>query len=307
MKRSSQLSPLYHIYTIWLFTRSDIKTIIIPSTVFALVPLLSGGTMTSITYIDSRASFKRLPAIVFWVWINLLPFSINNQKQPESIEEDRENKGWRPFPSGRLAPQQATLLMLVGYLSALVSSFIFGGVVQTVCLIILGYWYNSLGGSDRNCFTRNFINASGYSCFLSGALQVGVSHSHAALNPKVYRWLPILALIIFTTIHAQDIHDQDGDSIRNRKTVPLVFGDWPARWSLAVMITLWSWVCPAFWEVGHVGFIAPVILGLLIVARYIWVRTVKDDRSTYRIYNLWIVSLFVLPLLSKNSESLRYS
>ncbi|KAH6672050.1 UbiA prenyltransferase family-domain-containing protein [Halenospora varia] len=306
IKGNAQFSPLYHLYTIWLFTRSDIKTIIAPSTVFALIGLLSRGTLTTTIQPDIRATLQRLPSIVFWIWINLLPFSIENQKQPESIEEDCENKSWRPLPAGRLTPLQATSLMTVSYLMAMVSSLVLGGGVQALFLVVLGYWYNNLGGGDRNCLVRNLINALGYSCFLSGALQVGVSHSHAGLNTKAYQWLSILALIIFTTIHAQDIHDQGGDSIRNRKTVPLVFGDWQARWLLAVMIGIWSWICPVFWEADRVGLVVPAILGLVTVARYLGVRTVKDDKKTYRIYNLWIVSLFVLPLLSRTSGSSRY-
>lgn len=239
---------------------------------------------------------KRVPITTLWAWINLLPFAIDNQRQQDSIKEDAENKSWRPLPSRRLTPEQAKQIMMIFYPTAFLSSLYLGGVGQCVTLMGLGYWYNDLRGADNSCITRNFINACGYICFTSGAMQVASDPSVEFLRPVAYQWLLIIGLVIFTTIQSQDMYDQAGDSLRARWTVPLVLGDSAARWSIAVPVAIWSWFCPAFWQLGVRGSAASMVLGLIIISRILSKRTVKDDRISFRIYNMWIISLFMLPL-----------
>ena len=71
------------------------------------------------------------------------------------------------------------------------------GFWQSLGLIGFGYWYNGLRGSENNCFVRNFINACGYSCFISGALQVGSDKIGTFLLPVAYQWFGILGLVVF--------------------------------------------------------------------------------------------------------------
>lgn len=88
----------FHLYSIWLFTLSDLKTLIFPSTIFGLV----NGVAVSLADVNIPSSHLNLPPprqilsttplVIFWVWINLLPFAIDNQRQPESIQEDSLNK-----------------------------------------------------------------------------------------------------------------------------------------------------------------------------------------------------------------------
>ena len=245
---------------------------------------------------------KRVPVTVFWAWINLLPFAIDNQRQLDSITEDTENKPWRPLPSQRLTSEQAKLTMLVSYLIAFLSSLYLGGVWQCITLVGLGYWYNDLRGADSSCITRNFINACGYICFTSGALHVASDPSVVLLRPVAYQWLVTIGLVIFTTIQSQDMYDQAGDSLRKRWTVPLVVGDPAARWTIAISVGIWSWFCPSFWQLGVNGFAASVILGASLIWRILSERTVKGDKFSFRIYNMWIVSLFLLPLMKLKSS-----
>lgn len=293
----------YHLYTIWLFTRSDLKTIVIPSTAFGLVCTLSGPVLTTGPSLLIADVAKRIPVTAFWAWINLLPFAIDNQRQQNSIKEDTENKPWRPLPSKRLTPEQAKSTMKVFYLIACLSSLYLGGTWQCITLIGLGYCYNDLGGADSSCVTRNFINACGYICFTSGSLQVASDLSVALLRPVAYQWLLTIGLVIFTTIQLQDMYDQAGDSLRKRWTVPLVLGDSAARWTIAVPVGIWSWFCPSFWQLGFTGFAIPVLLGALIIWRILAVRTAKDDRLSFRIYNAWVISLYFLPLIGLKTRS----
>ena len=130
----------FHTYSIWLFTQSDIKTIIVPKTAFGALCALA----TPVFGIEPSAGptaitvLRRLPLTAFWVWVNLLPFAIDNQRQPLSIIEDAVNKPWRSLPSGRLTASQAKAVMLCLYALAILTSWNFGGLEQSLALIVLG-------------------------------------------------------------------------------------------------------------------------------------------------------------------------
>ena len=288
-------------YTVWLFTFSDLKTIVGPSTVFGVVSALAGSTFTpnpmSCSYIIERS-----PIVAFWAWINLLPFAIDNQRQQRSIQEDMVNKAWRPLPSKRLSARRAKMLMLFSYFLALLSSHYLGGVRQCLVLMILGYWYNDLKGADRSCIIRNFINSCGYICYTSGALEVATDSHKASLKAVGYRWLVTIGLVILTTIQSQDLYDQAGDALRGRWTIPLVIGDAAARWTVALPVVLWSFLCPAFWQVPFTAYIVSISLALLIAWRILSKRTVVADKRTFRIYNVWVISLYMLPLIKHLSN-----
>ncbi|KAF6223097.1 hypothetical protein HO173_013310 [Letharia columbiana] len=77
----------YDLYSIWLFTYSDLKTIVGPKTAFGIFNSLQASAF-DLPCLQYSTALKRLPLVVFWTWINLLPFSIDNQRQPEAIRED---------------------------------------------------------------------------------------------------------------------------------------------------------------------------------------------------------------------------
>jgi 4-hydroxybenzoate polyprenyltransferase len=304
----------FHLYSVWLFTFSDLKTIVIPSTVFALVngialSLEHSGTHSSDFQLPSPGQILgKTPLVVFWVWINLLPFAIDNQRQPESIEEDSLNKPWRTMPSQRLSQQAAKRLMLTLYAIAIVVSFLLDNLGQCLSLIALGYWYNDLRGGDVSCLVRNLINGFGFICFSSGAMQVAIGGGPlgwAGLNedssPSAIQllgwWFAVIAGIVLTTVQTQDMYDQRGDASRNRKTVPLVMGDGPARWSIAIPMVVWCYAVPWLWSSSALGYVAPVSLGLTVAVRTLRVRTEEGDKTTFLIWNLWMVAVYLLPLI----------
>lgn len=69
--------------------------------------------------------------------MNLLPFTIDNEMQPDAIKEDAENKPWRPMPSKRLSERAAFELVLCLYPLTILTSLHFGGLKQ--CLVLI-YW-----------------------------------------------------------------------------------------------------------------------------------------------------------------------
>lgn len=266
---------------------------------------------------------SRALLVPVWIWLNLLHFCIGNQRNREAAEEDASNKPWRPIPAGRITCGQAGVLVKILYPLVWIISVALGGGMESLSLVVQGIIYNDLGGGDNNPFIRNAINAGGYLSFQLGAVRVATAtQGSKSLLPCVMPgilcpaadtttaaapgvefssqaqiWFLLLALLFFTTVHIQDLPDQDGDSKRGRRTVPLVFGDRPARYSLTVAMTFWSLVTPYFWHMAWTGYIAPLAFGAWVVARTLRPRNEKADRNTFKVWNSWVVMVFTLPLV----------
>ena len=298
---SAAQDPFYHAKTIWLFTYTDLKTIVGPETAFGILSALSGPILTTNQSPDFFGILSRIPRVAFWCWINLLPFAIDNQRQPEAIEEDGENKPWRSMPSGRLSETHAKWLMWSLYPAAILASLKLGGLKQCLALVLLGWWYNDRGGGDSSCITRNFINACGFLSYASGATEVA-SRSDLLdnpFNPVAWPWFLVIGAVVFTTVQTQDMYDQAGDSLRQRKTVPLVIGDYYARWSIAIAMIGWSVVCPTFWQLGPATYAMSTITGAVVISRTLTKKSVPADKLTFRIWNLWMVMLYLMPLFKR--------
>ena len=284
------------IYTIWLFTFSDLKTIVGPSSAFGLLHALAASVFDIHPSPTWLAIVSRAPSVVFWTWLNLLPFTINNQRQPEAIDEDSVNKPWRPMPAKKITPLEAEQVIFVFRSVSFIASIYLGGIPQFFVLVLLDYWYNSWKGADSNCVIRNFINACGFVCYSSGAMEVAVGPP-LSFQPTLVVWFIIIAAVIFSTVQTQDMYDQAGDKLRRRRTLPLVIGDTWSRWSIALPMLFWSCFVPWFWQSRFAEYVGSVILGTSVVYRTLSKRRVEDDKVTFRIWNAWLVSLYLLPFL----------
>ena len=290
----------YNSYSIWLFTASDLKTIVGPSLVFGIANALalSSYGLETPAATTARDVGWRLPLVALWIWTNLLPFAINNQTTSGAVQEDMINKPWRNLPAGRMTLPQAKRLMLCSYPLSFTLSLFIGGFRQSMGLVFLGVWYNNLAGGDSSCLLRNTINACGYLCFTSGAMEVAAG-VHLPPGARLVQWLGIIAAVILSTVHLQDMHDQTGDRVKGRKTVPLVVGDGRTRWSTAFAMIFWGFICPYYWQ-GRLGvLILSSILAVYIAARGLLLRTVSDDRLTFKLWNAWMTLIFMLPLLHR--------
>lgn len=77
------------------------------------------------------------------------------------------------MPQGQISPGKANLLMLCLFAATrLISTLVAGGLRQNMALIFLGTWYNNFGGADGHPIMRDAMNALGYMCFASGAMEV---------------------------------------------------------------------------------------------------------------------------------------
>ncbi|KAL4811686.1 hypothetical protein BDW67DRAFT_189445 [Aspergillus spinulosporus] len=300
---------VYHIHTLYLFIFSDLKTIILPSTLFGIVnSLLSPAYGLDLGPNQTPSltdALTRTPTVLLWIVLNFIPFAISNQNSLPAIAEDLVNKPWRPIPQRRITGSQAFVLMLAFHsLSQLYGLFAPNGAGehQSLLLLVLGTWYNNLGGADSNPVTRNLINALGYICFTSGSLEVAIQRRlvfSLSDTSCLSRWFLIITGIIFSTVHLQDMSYQVGDARRGRRTVPLVFGDGAARWTISIPMVVWGFVCPAFWGARWYSpaFLMSLGLACAISSRVLVIRSVKGDRATFRLWNGWIALVFLMPLL----------
>lgn len=297
----------YFCKTLWLFNLSDLKTIVMPNTIFGVIHALVAHKF-GITPAAGPDIILRLPLVLLWVWTNLLLLSINNQRSPSAIAEDAVNKPWRPLPQGRISPGESKRLLYWTYaITPLISTLAGGGLRQNFGLIFLGAWYNEFGGSDSNPLVRNAIVAIGYFCFTSGAMEVslgfelpmplkGTPGSDGAM--ALFQWLGIIVGAIVTTMHTQDMYDQEGDALRGRRTLPLVVGDGCARWITMFWMFVWGIICPLFWGLSPLSgkFLLSFGPAVTVGVRGLIYRSVSSDKITFWVWNVWISCLFALPV-----------
>ena len=236
----------------------------------------------------------RIPQVLLWNWLNLLTFNVANQRLPNSVQEDSVNKPWRPLPSKRLSLNGARRLLLGLIPCCLFVINFLGGLRETAAMLILTWMYNDLGGADENYIIRNLINAGGFMCHGSGATIIAAGSEE--LTQSAYMWLVMIGAVIFTTLQIQDIPDMEGDAARGRLTFPLVHGPEAARWSVAFPVFIWSLICPAFWKSISLGYISSLVLGTLVGFRILTMKSVAADQKTYKIWCVWLVMLYMLPL-----------
>ena len=296
---------IYFLHTLWLFTLSDIKTFVIPETAFGLLSALSGPASTTNPRPDLFSILGRSGHVLLWTWLQTLIFTLANQRFPESVSEDSLNKPWRPLPAGRITVVQTRQLLLALIPIVLLINLYLGAIEESIILLGLNWMYNDLNGAEESYIIRNFINGFAFAAYSSGATRVASERVLFSLNATGYQWLAIVGVIIFSTLQVQDLKDQEGDRARKRSTVPLMLGDLVARWTIAVPVLVWSLVCPAFWNLSSWGFILPVMLGCVVAGRVLLKRKMQEDATTWRVWSLWLISLYFLPLFKNHSVLVR--
>ncbi|KAJ8129222.1 hypothetical protein O1611_g4410 [Lasiodiplodia mahajangana] len=264
--------PPYHLgwiskslFTLYLFTASDFISVLFPQTLFAVFSVLSNKFTVPSSQLDSQLSFSyRILQVVLWIWLQLLVLDLANQRLPDSVSEDKVNKPWRPITSGRISAEGARQLLLVSIAVTLAVSHYFGATLEALLLFTLNWMYNDLGLANSNWFMRNLMNALGITSIGAGATRVACGDL-ILVGPTTSWWL-LCAAMLATTIHAQDLYDQEGDAARGRSTVPLVCGDRVARWSISAGVLFWSVVFPAYLNLHSrkewVGYAGPALLGM---------------------------------------------
>ncbi|KAI5923155.1 UbiA prenyltransferase family-domain-containing protein [Camillea tinctor] len=154
-------SILYHLNTLFLFMKSDFKTIVLPQTVFAIATTLymyPFGTTSATTYSQEQNPFTILVkffGMQAWIWVHLLVQNIANQRLGPSVIEDRNNKPWRPMPAGRITQNEAESILRALVPLAVSFSFLCGASLPSATILTLIWLYNDLDGASAGPFQRN--------------------------------------------------------------------------------------------------------------------------------------------------------
>ncbi|PYH97895.1 hypothetical protein BO71DRAFT_406542 [Aspergillus ellipticus CBS 707.79] len=290
--------------TIWLFTADDFKTFVLPETVFGICAALSGPLLTPNPTPHLVDVLARIPVVILWNWLNLLVFNLSNQRYPSSVAEDQINRPWRPLPAGRISIIQTRHLLLLAIPVVFGLTVYLGAWEETALLYIFNWVYNDIGGGDDGYILRNVLLALAFSQYHKGSLRVG-SRAGFDILPRTWGWIAITSALIGTTMHIQDIKDQEGDRAKGRRTVPLVLGDGLARWSVAVPVVVWSVACPLFWGVGMLGYLLPVGVGGAIAGRILLLRERRADKRTWKMWTAWTAFIWMMPLVRDYSVLVR--
>ena len=193
---------------------------------------------------------------------------------------------------------QARRLLLLLIPIVVAATHLLGAVEETVLMLVLTWMYNDLHGADEHYLVRNIINAAGFMCYSSGSTRVaaGGQNTYTLNSVMLYQWTPLVGAVVFSTLQMQDMSDQEGDAQGDRGTLPLIWGDGVARWSIAVPVVAWSVGCPMFWRMKYWGYAVPLMMGILLAGRVLILRSREQDKTTWKIWCAWTVSLYAVPL-----------
>lgn len=281
----------------WLFTESNFLTFVVPNTAFGILGALSGRSLTTQENPSVVDVLQRLPLVMFFNWSNVFIFDLANQRLPESVKEDLANKPWRPLPTGRVSSEQTRRLMLIAIPVVLALNFTFGVWRETALILILTWLYNDLKGGDE--IIRDLIIALAFALYNWGSLRIAIG-AQTDITKQGYTWIAIISGVILTTMQVQDLKDQAGDRGRGRCTVPLVLGDTISRWSIAIFILIWSCCCAFYWGLRPWTYVLPTMLGGFVAFRALWRRNSGDDSRTWKLWCMWMVVLYLLPLVHRS-------
>ncbi|KAJ6580407.1 UbiA prenyltransferase family [Mycena vulgaris] len=280
MLQPESISSLgYFAWTLFLFTRTDFKTIVFPVTLFACAaaPIQSAG---------------RLLYAMFWVWLNLLEVDVSNQYK--SVAEDLINRPWRPLPGGRISQESATRLRWALVPLCALASLPFGSDLVGCSLALTGALivHDELGWAG-DWVGKNVLNTVGYASFEFGATKI--MNAAPRLDHIALQALTCSALIVLTTIHAQDFSDIEGDMAAGRVTLP-IYAPKGSRIFTALALGVWSVGLGHIWDIGPSSQLFLVVIGGTVGWRFFQFRTVADDGKTYVAYNAWLLLVHILPL-----------
>ncbi len=289
---------------LWLFSESDIIIWLVPNVAFGVLGALSYTPLTTAPVPTVWHILRRLPYLLLFSWYNTLLFDLSNQRTPESIVEDRANKPTRPIAAGLVTPDQARrgLLCLVPLVVA--CNYLLGVSQEGFLYLVLNWMYNDLGGGDE-WLGREPMLAVGYGCVNAAAVRIvvgGGGHGAAELNREGFIWIALVSAAILTTMAVQDLKDQEGDRLRERRTLPLVIGDASSRAIVAFSVLFWSCVCYLFFlRLGTAWWCCavPMLPAAVVAVRLALVSGPRADRLTFVVWAWWLMSLYALPAVSR--------
>ncbi|KAE9403357.1 hypothetical protein BT96DRAFT_815224 [Gymnopus androsaceus JB14] len=276
------MSILSVCYTLILFVRSDIKTILLPVSLFTLIT--AGRPWDPVGAANAS----------LWLLVHLLQFNFSNQLV--ALEEDICNKPYRPLPSRRITVETVDHLRIGAKFVCLVLSYGHGHKVfyTSSTLIVLCMLYNEADGA-RFVIARTILNAFGVSLYFMGTILVFDNHRDS--HTTAVQAILVNAGVLATTLHAQDFRDIKGDLQSGRNTIPI---SQPilSRYSILVGLIFWAKVFNVQWSFGPIADGLFIFFSFWVGIRYCLLTSVRDDTLSYRWYNVCLEPS--CPVLGKN-------
>ncbi|KAI0259447.1 UbiA prenyltransferase family [Gloeopeniophorella convolvens] len=279
----------HNLYTLFLFTKSDMKTLIPPVTLFAAAAAPKGSPL-------------RLLHVIFWMWVHCLQLAFANQTLPRAIAEDTLNHRDRPIPAGRITVRTARMLRWAMIPICVLISAAYGPRTMLASLgsSLFMLAYNEGGGANSHWLIRNALNAVGYAVAEAGATLVACPDESAA-DSTVFAAVALSAGIILTTIHTQDYKDVRGDAASGRVTLPIAY-PMVSRIATAFLLIGWSWGVAQTWRLDDVAAAVMGVLSLVVGIRFVARTDVRADKVSFYWYNasiffrfVWLCAAYTLP------------
>ncbi|KAF8125716.1 UbiA prenyltransferase family [Boletus edulis] len=261
---------LYHLHTLFLFTKADIRTALIPQTIFALA-------------VAPVCHPSHILHTVTWIWLHLLMCNVANQvKAPD---EDKINKPFRPLPSGRIAEHHARTLrwILVPVCLACSAAYSTELLFTSIELQVLTVLYSELH-CDEYFILKNFLTAAMYGCAgFGGALLAGCDRSHVHKTAQLA--VQLSTTVFASTLHAQDFKDVSGDRLTGRCTLPILF-PLGSRLSVALGIPMWSICLSHVWHLDLLSATVVIVYSGYTGIRFLLYQSVDDDKRSCKFYSV---------------------
>ncbi|KAI5900744.1 uncharacterized protein SCHCODRAFT_02559621 [Schizophyllum commune H4-8] len=250
------------IYTVYLFTETDISPFLCPALAMGMV---LAGPPDTLALVEG----------IVWTELHLLSFQTKNQLL--GLEEDRLSKPHRPVSAGRITPEATRILHFAFFAASLALSA-----------------YRGLLPCSALYFTA--LSAIGYVCYGWG-MTVCFDHGRP-LSPLARSALAMTGAIFATTGYAQDFRDRAGDAAVGRNTVPLILPRL-SRWLLGVSLFGWTSALVYYWE-PPVAF-AFLLGGIGLTSTMLFARgcTEAADARAYWWYSMWLIACHVLPIFPR--------
>lgn len=263
----------------WKFNRYDISATVMPGMLFVLA-----------AWHSQNPDWAALPGLIVWgtiyFWLYCTTFCISNQLAGEV--EDRLNKPDRPLPSGLVSRRGAFVRWIIAMvLFAAVGWWL--GVLEWTLLWQVTLTLHNFAQFARHYWFKNLSMVFGAIAQLAAAWQM-VRH----LTPEAWSWLLVPAITLLSHASLQDLRDMEGDRMNGRRTLPIVFGEWPSRVFIAIAFALLAVLTHAALFVPN-GLNAGTLLldgllagmCLLIAGRVLLLRNPAADHVSYMLYTYW--------------------
>lgn len=215
--------------------------------------------------------------------------------QTLDLEEDKQNKPYRPIPAGLISLRSAIILRWIlpficfawsaSYSKELLHASIFN------CLLVL--IYDEMGFAGGHWFGKQVLNALGHVRFELGASLLA-GHSILTLDPIAVRSIICSGSLVFFTIQAQDFKDAIGDAAVGRRTLPIAHSKL-ARPSFMTLITACSIGLCNIWQLPLALAVLFIAFGTTIGWLFVKKTSKGEDKKHLFLYLIWLSIAHAMP------------